>query len=91
MEKRFHAFVYGIVHGVSFRGFVKNHAIRLGVRGFVRNTPGNSVEVVAEAEERALKELLAAIKKGPPRAVVERVQVVWEKPLGGIQGFRVLD
>jgi len=90
MRARFHAFVSGIVQGVLFRAFVRSEAERLGVKGFARNTPGGGVEVVAEAEKHALEMLLEEIRRGPPRARVDRVEVKWEDTENGFTGFSVM-
>lgn len=47
--KRVHVLVRGVVQGVGFRAFVRRHARKLGVKGFVKNLPdGFTVEIVAE-------------------------------------------
>ena len=51
--KRLEAVVHGYVQGVGFRWSTRDVARRLGVRGYVRNRPDRSVEVVAEGSERA--------------------------------------
>lgn len=74
MEKsRLEAFVYGIVQGVGFRYFVRTHAIRLNLTGFVENLWNGAVHVVAEGEKENLLKLLELLKKGPSMARVERV------------------
>jgi len=40
----------GKVQGVNYRSFVRQQALALGIRGYVRNLPDGSVEIVAEAE-----------------------------------------
>ena len=69
-----HIRVYGDVHGVFFRAFVKEKAQALGLVGFVRNSE-ESVEIVAEGDGPALQRLLAACRHGPPKAKVLRVEV----------------
>ena len=84
------AIVHGRVQGVFFRDFTSQHARRLGLRGYVRNlSSGSAVEVVAEGEPDKLKELIARLKEGPPRAAVDRVDVTWREPGGDYSGFSV--
>ncbi len=66
--------IKGDVHGVFFRAFVEETALKLNIKGFVRNMP-EGVEVVAEGSEKALSELVKACQKGPLGAVINGVQV----------------
>ena len=79
--------VYGIVQGVGFRRFVQIHAIRLGVKGYAKNLPDGSVEVIAEGHEESLNKLLNKIREGPPLSKVERVEVKFEEYKGEFSSF----
>jgi acylphosphatase len=82
--------IYGSVQGVFFRDFTSRRAGELGLTGYVRNLPGGgSVEVVAEGDKAKLEELIAHLKKGPPRAIVERIEVNWSLPSGNYSRFSV--
>ncbi|MFH1958445.1 MAG: acylphosphatase [bacterium] len=59
--------IKGFVQGVGFRWFVASAARGLGLKGFVRNLPGGSVEVRAKGPEGGLNELIKAIYDGPGR------------------------
>ncbi|MCL4459085.1 MAG: acylphosphatase [Chloroflexi bacterium] len=88
--RRVSAVVHGLVQGVGFRYFVIRQANRLGLTGFVRNSPdGRSVEVVAEGNENDLRELLSLLRVGPSSAEVERVDVEWEEARGEFSRFQV--
>jgi len=63
MLKRMYARVYGLVQGVGFRKFVQIHAIRLGIKGYTKNLPDGSVEVVAEGYEEALSNYWNVLSK----------------------------
>jgi len=65
--------VSGLVQGVGYRYFVYRQAVRMGLRGFVRNQPDGSVEVVAEGTPDALRELEDLLRRGPAHAQVIRV------------------
>jgi acylphosphatase len=70
-----HYCVRGRVQGVGFRYFVVENAVRLGVRGYVRNTMDGEVEVHAEGEETALAGLRVELERGPMLArVIEVVE-----------------
>jgi acylphosphatase len=83
----FHAIIEGEVQGVGYRFFVHRHAKRLAVKGFVRNLPDGTVEVLAEGEREALNELLELLKEGPPAAFVRDVKVEWLPPKNEFRDF----
>ncbi|MDT7875383.1 MAG: acylphosphatase [Sulfolobaceae archaeon] len=87
MLKRMYVRVYGIVQGVGFRRFVQIHAIRLGVKGYAKNLPDGSVEVIAEGHEESLNKLLNKIREGPPLSRVEKVEVRFEEYKGEFSSF----
>jgi acylphosphatase len=88
-RKRLVATVHGYVQGVGFRWSTREVARRLNLLGYVRNRYDRTVEVVAEGPERALRELLSFLRKGPSAASVERVDVKWLAGSGGFHGFEV--
>ena len=55
---RLHAIIEGRVQGVGFRAFVIDKATDLGVTGWVRNSWGGSVEIMAEDDRPTLEKLL---------------------------------
>jgi acylphosphatase len=63
----------GRVQGVGFRWYVLNHALSLGVRGWVRNTPDGDVEIVALASPATIEKLDELLARGPPGARVLEV------------------
>jgi acylphosphatase len=65
--------VTGRVQGVGFRYSARLEALRLGVRGYARNLPDGSVEVVAEGSAAAVEELRQWLHRGPRMARVEHV------------------
>ncbi len=78
MKTRAHLIISGRVQGVFFRAFTKQHADRIGVKGWVRNLTNGNVEAVFEGEEEGVKELVNYSSRGPPRAIVRNVQVAYE-------------
>lgn len=65
--------VTGRVQGVGFRWFVRSAASRLGLRGYVRNLPDGSVEVVAAGAATVLAQLEERLRQGPSGARVAAV------------------
>ncbi len=88
MKKRVHGAVSGRVQGVFFRATTRDRARELGLSGWVRNLPGGQVEFVAEGDEKALHELLAFLRVGPPGARVDELEVEWSDPQGE-EGFYI--
>ncbi len=88
-ERRVHIRISGIVQGVGFRAFVWRNARSLGLRGYVKNLPDGTVEVVAEGEEEALRKLVELCWRGPAFARVDSVEERWEDPRGEYTDFSI--
>jgi len=88
MQTRAHVFVSGRVQGVFFRQNARQQAKSLGVKGWVRNLPDGRVEAVFEGEENAVKALVDYCHHGPPYALVENVDVVYEVYKGEFTDFQ---
>ena len=65
--------IQGRVQGVWFRESMRIEAERLGVAGWVRNTPDGAVEAVIQGPAEAVDALIAWAHAGPPKARVERI------------------
>jgi len=68
-----HFLIQGRVQGVGFRWFVHREASELDLRGWVRNTEGGDVEVVASGSAEDLAELRASLRRGPRGSRVDRL------------------
>ena len=90
MKSRVRAFVSGNVQRVFFRSFTKSEAASLEIHGWVRNLRDGRVEVLAEGNKCALDELLGRIREGSPGARVEKVDVMWGKHVGDLNGFKIV-
>lgn len=69
-----HAEIRGRVQGVGFRYWVVEEAVRLGLKGWVRNLRDGGVELEAEGPEEQLFALEKLLWEGPPLARVSDVQ-----------------
>ena len=85
MPARAHVVVSGRVQGVWFRGSMEEEARRLGVSGWVRNLPDGRVEAVVEGDDPRVAEALVFLRRGPPHASVESVEVR-DEPCTGERG-----
>ncbi len=87
--KRIHAIVKGKVQGVFYREFTRREAEILRVSGFARNLKDGSVEIIAEGEEKQLKEFEKKFRKGPLMAFITDVEIKEEQPTGEFDGFDI--
>lgn len=81
--------VRGMVQGVGFRYFTERAARDAGLRGYVRNLADGRVEAVAEGDSGALERFEMAIRRGPPNARVDGVEVDKPNPATGFSGFEI--
>lgn len=79
MIKHLNIRVSGTVQGVFFRAIAKELAANLGLFGFAENREDGSVYIEVEGEESRLDQFLSWCKKGPPSAVVERIEINQEQ------------
>jgi acylphosphatase len=89
--KRVHLIVRGRVTGVFFRAATQREARRLGISGWVKNRPDGNIEILAEAEEDAIREMLSWAQHGPSAARVDDVEVRWRSYTGEFSDFRIVD
>ena len=90
MEKRVLVTVKGLVQGVGFRMFVERSTSRLGLKGWVRNLPGGSVEIDVQGPAGLVDELLGEVRIGPPASKVSSVIVTEKQPDFSRTGFTIL-
>lgn len=81
--------VRGRVQGVGFRWFVEREAHVLGIAGWVRNNPDNSVEVLAMGTREQLSALRSRLREGPRAARVDDVEEFEAKPVPDLTTFRI--
>ncbi len=89
--KQLHMVVRGRVQGVYFRASAQREARRLGVCGWVRNRSDGALEIVAEGEEAAVRDLHGWAQRGPSAARVDKVDTRWRSYVGEYSDFRILD
>ncbi len=53
--------VHGRVQGVGFRATAKDYADELGLKGYARNHPDGSVEILAEGPKPLLDQFLRSL------------------------------
>ena len=85
----FYAKVYGRVQGVGYRYFVKEKAQNLYIFGYVKNLEDGTVEVLAQGREENLQKLIEELKRGPYLAKVEKIDIIFRKPLEIFINFEI--
>ena len=68
-----HVTIRGQVQGVGYRAWVEYQARASGLEGWVRNRRDGSVEAVFAGPGKAVAEMVALCRHGPPSARVEAV------------------
>ena len=81
--------VKGFVQGVFFRASTKDTADSLGLTGWVRNMPDESVEAIFEGDTDKVKRAVKWCYTGPPGARVKSVDEKWEDYLGEYDSFDI--
>jgi len=81
--------VSGIVQGVAFRAFTQRQALRLNLRGGVRNLDDGRVEAIIEGLRKDVDVLIELLKQGPTMARVERIEIEWGASSGTEPTFQI--
>ena len=82
MKRHYKIKVSGKVQGVFYRASTKQMADLLGIKGFVRNEPDETVYIEAEGDEEVLVKFIQWCHHGPERAQVTYVSVNEHEPVG---------
>ena len=87
--ERVNVIAHGRVQGVFFRDATARAARSRGVAGWVRNRDDGTVQAVFEGEHEDVAAMVEAVRRGPGRAEVARVDVETEEP-EGLDGFEIV-
>jgi acylphosphatase len=69
-----HVIVRGRVQGVSFRAFIEEEALKLGIEGWVRNRRDGSVEALFFGPADRMATMVAISRRGPPASRVDALE-----------------
>lgn len=67
--------ISGRVQGVGFRYFTESLADKYPVKGYVKNTSDNRVEVICQGESDDIDQFLKELKKGPAFSVITDIGI----------------
>ena len=71
-----HVIIIGKVHGVGFRTFLKEKAIKKNIRGWVKNTIQGQVEALLIGDDdENVNDLIKQCQKGPLSSNVTQVKI----------------
>lgn len=90
-KRLIHVFVSGTVQGVYFRKSTQEKAQQLSLNGWVRNRLDGRVEAKILGEESDILSMLNWLGKGPVRARVNNVEIVWIEEVEHLTGFEILE
>lgn len=86
--RRMHLIVHGKVQGVFYRENVMNTARKIGgLTGYVKNLTDGTVEVVAEGDDKKLREFLKGCKRGSFQSDVRQVDETYSEATEEFEGF----
>ncbi|MBT4376414.1 acylphosphatase [archaeon] len=85
MKKSIRLYISGSVQGIFFRGFIKENAEKLGIKGFVRNLEDGRVEVFIEGMPDQVKKMITICQKGPRHSEIKNIEEKQER----FQDFKV--
>lgn len=81
---------YGDVQRVGYRFVVQDLARKIGVKGYVKNLPDGSVEIVAEASREIVDKFIDALKFRETPIDVERLDVDYKEATGEYEHFKLI-
>jgi acylphosphatase len=88
-KSRIHTRISGRVQGVGYRYSAYNQAIKLGIKGWVKNTYNGDVEAIFEGDNSVVDEMIAWCRIGPPMATVTNVEILITTYTGEFHDFNI--
>ena len=70
-----HYLISGRVQGVGFRAFTARLAVKLDLKGWVRNLDDGRVEALAKGSVARLAEFESSLRAGPPHGKVDTLAI----------------
>jgi len=67
-------YITGKVHGVGLRYFLREQALKLGLKGFIRNEPDGTVYIEVEGNDPELNRFMEVCRAGNGSAQVHHVR-----------------
>ncbi|MBT3642619.1 acylphosphatase [archaeon] len=90
MKKAARYIIKGTVQGIFFRQFIKEHADKLNLKGFVRNLTNGDIEIRVEGIIESIERFTSQVKKGPEHCQIRDIQIEEKKWEGEFKEFKIL-
>jgi acylphosphatase len=74
MKKSIRLYITGSVQGIFFRQFIKDHANKNNIKGYVRNLEDGRVEIFIEGNTEEVENMAQICKRGPNHAQIRKVE-----------------
>ena len=87
--ERAHITVHGRVQGVFFRANTIKMARELGLKGYTRNMPDGTVEIITEGPKDNINKFVDYCKKSPRNSEVSKIDVKFGKANNEFDGFAI--
>ncbi|MCB1199617.1 MAG: acylphosphatase [Leptospiraceae bacterium] len=87
IQKRY--IISGKVQGVGYRMFARKEALKLSMRGQVKNLTSGEVELIAIGSLDDHRKLNSKLQQGPILSRVDEVQVI-DEPLSNFSTFDIV-
>ena len=84
-----HVIISGFVQKIGFRQFIKSNAVKLNLKGWVKNLPDGRVEAVFEGDRQNLEKMVEKCRKGPFLAIIKNLTAE-EIPDQKIESFDII-
>jgi len=84
MKKSIRFLITGSVQPTFYNQFIKNHADKLGVKGYIRHKDDGKIEIFIEGNTDAIIKMAPLCKRGPQHSVIRDI----EERLESFQDFK---
>lgn len=88
--KRVKIIVRGDVQGVGFRIATRDRAMKIGIRGWIKNNADGGIEAIFEGEEEIVDDMVDFCRKGPPGSYIHHTYVFDEPFKNEFQTFEII-
>jgi acylphosphatase len=81
--------VSGKVQGVGYRYFSQMKAVQYGVKGWAKNLPDGSVEIIALGSNDQLEPFIEDLRKGNPFSKINNMEITEMDQMDPFQSFTI--
>lgn len=89
MKKAVRLYITGALQSLFYREFIKEHAEKYSIKGFLRNREDGRVEIFIEGDSENVDSMVAVCKRGPKHAIIRNIEEQQER-LQDFKDFKIL-